>query len=231
MLIPSSPLRHPTTRTLLALAASLAVSACAAGLQGRVVADPGGWGVKDANVTVTSDPDGMHVVSKLKTVEQGAYRLGGLAPGARYYVWIAAFGFEEIKDDLVHDVSGTTKWTHHLPRKYELRGIVRLPDGRVAAGALITVDKIGAGKKLTKYAGDDGTFVIPEITKGTYDLRVESSEGYVYAQQGRKLPEDGLELDLVLSYDPQISAGKAGTTAISTTTVPKDPTAPATSGQ
>jgi len=68
-----------------------------------------------------------------------------------------------------------------------LSGTVADPQGAVVANATVTVTNIATGASRSTTTGGDGTFQIPQLSPGTYRVRVE-------AQGFKSIVQDGLQL-------------------------------------
>jgi len=105
---------------------------------------------------VRSDPDGSFELRDLPS--SFPFELRASAPGLGAIVRRVVDAAAALRLDLVP------------PR--EVAGVVRDHDGKPIAAAQATL--LAAGQSFEAFSGDDGTFVIPGVPAGSYDLRVDA---------------------------------------------------------
>src|SRR5262249_53022158 len=132
----------------------------------------------------TSDPDGRFAVHVHPVPHQLAFRKAGLAPRL-------VEGF---------DPRAGRELSVVMEAGVEVRGRVLRPDGRAAAEASVTLPDAAEGDAGTTTTASDGSFAIPDLAAGPYELTVPKDEAGIELTRTVTAPAADLRVEVPPAY-------------------------------
>jgi hypothetical protein len=161
---------------------------------GRVV-DDAGQALPDAWVRATSTPDvaAGHPSAPVLSAEDGSFSIEGLLPG-RYALQVTSELGDATLDAVPSDRRGVIV---QVSAHGSLSGTVATAAGDPVAEFVVAYRRSGIDQ-VREVKGSRGSWAVPWLTPGTYELRVAAPEGEA-VQSVELRPRDAVELALQLA--------------------------------